>query len=93
MLFELEPAREITGGAWYTEQEFDAEFVAILKQQCLQVVQKQVGLRASLFDVPYAEPAGPVVLVNLVLRLGAPSCVCRISLPWKKLLRPYATLG
>eukprot|EP00246_Nothoceros_aenigmaticus_P011812 TRINITY_DN3374_c0_g1_i2.p1 TRINITY_DN3374_c0_g1~~TRINITY_DN3374_c0_g1_i2.p1 ORF type:complete len:294 (+),score=58.11 TRINITY_DN3374_c0_g1_i2:40-921(+) len=41
MLFDLEPAREITGGAWYTEQEFDSEFVAILKQQCLQVVQKQ----------------------------------------------------
>eukprot|EP00850_Spirogloea_muscicola_P000127 SM000001S04529 [mRNA] locus=s1:715442:718602:+ [translate_table: standard] len=38
MLIELEPSREITGGAWYTEHEFDAEFIAVLRQQCLQYI-------------------------------------------------------
>eukprot|EP00899_Mesostigma_viride_P027464 jgi/Mesvir1/7902/Mv11833-RA.1 len=33
MLMELEPSREITGGAWYTEQEFDAEFIHVLTDQ------------------------------------------------------------
>ena len=27
MLFDVEPAKEITGGPWYTDQEFDHEFV------------------------------------------------------------------
>ena len=33
MLFELEPSREITGGAWYTEHEYDSEFIGVLRQQ------------------------------------------------------------
>ena len=27
MLFDVSPAKEITGGPWYTEQEFDSQFV------------------------------------------------------------------
>eukprot|EP01029_Cantina_marsupialis_P014343 TRINITY_DN31663_c0_g1_i2.p1 TRINITY_DN31663_c0_g1~~TRINITY_DN31663_c0_g1_i2.p1 ORF type:complete len:276 (+),score=88.32 TRINITY_DN31663_c0_g1_i2:114-941(+) len=27
MLFELEPSREVTGGPWYSDQEFDFEFI------------------------------------------------------------------
>ena len=41
MLFELTPSREVTGGAWYTEQDYDAEFVDVVKQQCLQFITKQ----------------------------------------------------
>jgi DNA-directed RNA polymerase III subunit RPC6 len=33
MLYELEPSREITGGAWYTEHEYDAEFINVLRDQ------------------------------------------------------------
>lgn len=38
MLFELEPSREITGGAWYTEHEYDSEFIDVLRQQCLKFI-------------------------------------------------------
>eukprot|EP00898_Chlorokybus_atmophyticus_P000277 jgi/Chlat1/124/Chrsp1S03219 len=38
MAFEVEPSREITGGAWYTEQEFDAEFIGVLMQQCSKYI-------------------------------------------------------
>ena len=34
MLFELEPDRSITGGAWYSGKEFESEFVEILNEQC-----------------------------------------------------------
>ncbi|OQR69782.1 DNA-directed RNA polymerase III subunit RPC6-like [Tropilaelaps mercedesae] len=34
MLYELEPDRSVTGGAWYSGQEFESEFVEILQQQC-----------------------------------------------------------
>eukprot|EP00245_Coleochaete_scutata_P005802 TRINITY_DN19670_c0_g1_i1.p1 TRINITY_DN19670_c0_g1~~TRINITY_DN19670_c0_g1_i1.p1 ORF type:complete len:316 (-),score=71.55 TRINITY_DN19670_c0_g1_i1:238-1098(-) len=41
MLYELEPSKEITGGAWYTEHEFDAEFIAVLRQQSLDIVLRE----------------------------------------------------
>ena len=33
MLYDLEPDRSVTGGAWYTDQDFESEFVEILNQQ------------------------------------------------------------
>ena len=39
MLFDLEPHRDITGGAWWTDQEFDAEFVAVLREAARRIVR------------------------------------------------------
>ena len=33
MLYHLEPDRSVTGGAWYSDQDFESEFVDILNQQ------------------------------------------------------------
>ncbi|BDA42720.1 DNA-directed RNA polymerase III subunit RPC6 [Coccomyxa sp. Obi] len=41
MLFDLEPARELTGGAWYTDQDFDAEFIHILQQACQKYIDNE----------------------------------------------------
>lgn len=30
MLYSLEPDRSVTGGSWYTEQDFDSEFVDLI---------------------------------------------------------------
>ena len=38
MLKHLEPSKEITGGAWYTEQEFDAEFITVLYETCFRYI-------------------------------------------------------
>ncbi|CAI5949356.1 unnamed protein product, partial [Closterium sp. NIES-64] len=43
MLYELEPSREVTGGAWYTDAEFDAEFISALRQLCLTHIVKLGG--------------------------------------------------
>lgn len=51
MLAELTPSKEITGGAWYTGQNFDKEFTNIVKQQCLQfVLQQGVATIESVAD-------------------------------------------
>jgi hypothetical protein len=44
MLYELEPSKELTGGAWYTEQEFDAEFIEVLRDHCLKFILHKVCL-------------------------------------------------
>ena len=38
MLYELEPSREITGGAWYTEGTHDFEFINVLREQCVKFI-------------------------------------------------------
>lgn len=46
MLFDLVPAKDITGGPWYTDQEFDSEFIDELCRFIVQFVRAQgiVGL-------------------------------------------------
>lgn len=39
MLYDVMPAKEITGGPWYSDQEFDHEFVAELGNFVVQVVR------------------------------------------------------
>ena len=43
MLFDLVPDETLTGGAWYSDQEFETEFVDILNLKCLQYLQQKVS--------------------------------------------------
>lgn len=41
MLAELEPSKEVTGGAWYTDsQQFDVEFIAIVRDALLRYIER-----------------------------------------------------
>lgn len=40
MLFELEPAKEVSGGSWYTGHEFDTEFISNLERACEKYLEK-----------------------------------------------------
>ena len=42
MLYDLVPDESLTGGAWYSDQEFETEFVDILNMKCYQYLQKKV---------------------------------------------------
>ena len=42
MLYGLEPDVSITGGTWYSNQDFEVEFVDVLNQQCLRFLQEKV---------------------------------------------------
>ena len=41
MLFNLTPDRSVTGGAWYSDQDFESEFVEVLNQQCFKFLQQK----------------------------------------------------
>jgi hypothetical protein len=44
MLFELEPSRRLTGGAFYNEDlEIDTDFIDILCKQCYLCVYEKVS--------------------------------------------------
>lgn len=45
MLFNLEPDITVTGGAWYSDQDFESEFVEVLNQQCYKYLEQKVWNR------------------------------------------------
>ena len=45
MLFNLEPDITVTGGAWYSDQDFESEFVEVLNQQCYKYLEQKVQNR------------------------------------------------
>jgi DNA-directed RNA polymerase III subunit RPC6 len=54
MLFDLEPDRSITGGAWYSGKEFESEFVEILNEQCYHYLCEKREQLAG--NAKYADP-------------------------------------
>nr|CAB3265035.1 DNA-directed RNA polymerase III subunit RPC6-like [Phallusia mammillata] len=42
MLFSLQPDRSVTGGAWYSDQDFESEFVEVLSQQCHKLLLQKL---------------------------------------------------
>ncbi len=47
MLYNLEPDRTVTGGAWYSDQDFESEFVEVLNQQCYKFLEAKVILNSN----------------------------------------------
>lgn len=54
MLYNLEPDRSVTGGAWYQDSDFEAEFVDVLNQQCLRFLQMRKEAAKKLKEGPTA---------------------------------------
>ena len=53
-LYNLEPDRSITGGAWYSDQDFESEFVEILNQQCYRFLYQKLEKSRVCPDGPLA---------------------------------------
>ncbi|KAH8091266.1 hypothetical protein JL720_6157 [Aureococcus anophagefferens] len=53
MAYDLVPTREVSGGPWYTDQEFDHEFVGAIKKivvKCAQSVQASTLDRSTALE-------------------------------------------
>ena len=47
ILFNLEPDQSVSGGPWFTDQDFESEFVEVLSQQCFKFLQHKVTTTQS----------------------------------------------
>mmetsp|Transcript_17094 Transcript_17094/g.58438 ORF Transcript_17094/g.58438 Transcript_17094/m.58438 type:complete len:298 (+) Transcript_17094:229-1122(+) len=63
MCYELEPSAEVSGGAWYTDDEFDAEFVNVARDQCREFVERRGS--AALEQIMEFVGSSEVFHVNL----------------------------
>ncbi|CAO3687147.1 unnamed protein product [Umbelopsis ramanniana] len=56
MLYELTPSSEVTGGAWYTDQELDTDFIDTLASACYKYIYSRSfprGDRNIIFKADY----------------------------------------
>lgn len=65
MVFDMVPAKEITGGPWYSDQEFDHDFVNALGEIIVNIVQK--GNIVTLQDIAHKVRVSGVSKVDLSL--------------------------
>ena len=61
-LYDLEPDRSVTGGAWYTDGDFESEFVEILNQHSYRYLYEKLEKSRDL-----AATAGPLSARNMSL--------------------------
>lgn len=52
MLYNMEPDRTVTGGAWYQDQDFESEFVDVLNQQSLRFLQMRLDNAKKMTEGP-----------------------------------------
>ncbi|XP_014255190.1 probable DNA-directed RNA polymerase III subunit RPC6 [Cimex lectularius] len=63
MLFELEPDSTLTGGSWYSDQDFESEFVDVLNQQCYRYL---IEIKQKYEMDPSNVKKGPVAFYNQI---------------------------
>jgi len=63
MRYDKQPTREVSGGPWYTDQEFDHEFVGALKKYITQMVVR--AQQCSLDEIYNAVKKSGVSTVSL----------------------------
>lgn len=80
MLYNLEPDRSITGGAWYQDQDFEAEFVDVLNQQCLRFLRMKRDSARSSGEGPLAVQKLSECSVSDVHRFISDLGISKISL-------------
>ncbi|XP_064117419.1 DNA-directed RNA polymerase III subunit RPC6-like isoform X2 [Macrobrachium nipponense] len=68
LLYNLEPDRSLTGGAWYSDQHFDSEFVDILNQQCWRFLEQRSVRARQVTGGPIAVRTASFVASKEVLK-------------------------
>ena len=61
MLYHLEPDKSVTGGAWYSGQDFDSEFVAMLNDQCFKYLEERAAIAKESNLDPMSQRNGSFV--------------------------------
>jgi len=80
MLFNLEPDRSVTGGAWYSENDFESEFVEILNQQCYRFLFHKLETSKDSEGGPLAAKSASMVTVAEVGRFISELGISKVTL-------------
>lgn len=85
MLFHLEPDESLTGGAWYSDQEFETEFVDVLNVKCQQYLQKKARNACSEHSAPLLQRRASSATVSEVCEYIKKLNISRVDLTHRNL--------
>jgi len=80
MLYNLEPDRSVTGGAWYSDQDFESEFVEILNQQCHRFLYHKLEKSRECQEGPIAAKHMSMSSSDEVLRFISDLGISKVQL-------------
>lgn len=69
MLYELTPHESLTGGAWYSDQDFESEFVEVLNQHSLRFLKQKVKCVLCEFDFGCMPYGGDIYILHIYPQL------------------------
>lgn len=75
MLYNLEPDRSVTGGAWYSDQDFESEFVEVLNQQCFKYLEQRVSLTEDWYSTGISSVKRNEQMFSCIIMVNY--CMCR----------------
>lgn len=64
ILFNLEPDQSVTGGPWFTDQDFESEFVEVVSQQCFKFLQHKSSVSQPPTSALSAADIDPILKRN-----------------------------
>uniref|UniRef100_A0A8C7WER2 DNA-directed RNA polymerase III subunit RPC6 n=1 Tax=Oncorhynchus mykiss TaxID=8022 RepID=A0A8C7WER2_ONCMY len=75
MLYNLQPDRSVTGGAWYSDQDFESEFVEVLNQQCFKFLQSKAEVARDSKQNPMVQRNSSFATSHEVWK-----CICELGI-------------
>ena len=83
MLYNLDPDSSVTGGAWYSNQDFESEFVDVLNQQCYKFLQQKAQKVQDMKIDPLAKQNASFASSNEVLQYISQLGISKVTLTTK----------
>jgi len=80
MLFNLQPDQSVTGGAWYSENDFESEFVEVLNQQCYRMLYQRLESAQANHSSPLAVKTASMATVGEVAKFVSDLGISKVSL-------------
>ncbi|CAJ1053352.1 DNA-directed RNA polymerase III subunit RPC6 [Xyrichtys novacula] len=84
MLYNLQPDRSVTGGAWYSDQDFESEFVEVLNQQCFKFLQSKAEVARDSKQSPMVQRNSSFATSHEVWKY-----ICELGISKVTLLKPH----
>jgi len=80
MLFNLQPDQSVTGGAWYSENSFESEYVEVLNQQCYRFLEHRLRKSREEHSEPMAAKTASMVTVAEVQKFISDLGISKVAL-------------
>ncbi len=83
MLYNLDPDSSVTGGAWFSDQDFESEFVDVLIQQCSKFQQQKAQKAQELNTDPLGKHHASFASIGEVLQFISQLGISKVALTSK----------